>query len=567
MTSLKDKIAFAEKYIEAKEGHKFTIKGRDWVRDEFFKPADGFKLWKKAGVPPCESCLDLIGEIIEHPKDNPTTKEAHKKTGCPGLTAEPIIVTLINLQRQDGKTFSSMAYALSTLFKAKNKSFALLAASEQQAESLFAETYLEAINRNPVLRKRCYTTRRTLSMEKRGNRLEALSTSHKSVTGRSRTHILIDEARDIEARVAMALIPSIFAMHGVECPRGHVQISAEDMDKAPDECSACGARLTPWYGRIIITSSAGILSGDDKDWFNDTINELEANPHPNFHVFRSDRALNPRKSAKIINAMEEVFGRVDSTKSYIAAEVGNTWTRPGEDFLSKSIIKMCVDNRLKNEDGCTARCVGFLDTSRTIEKTSLVILADDLEKSDTPWEYTYITQLDVWDPAKQKGGVIDEEVIYQHLRALLPLFPGLITCPVDTRVNPWAIRLVKRLKQESGYGRAICGWNKRGAESQAGWTLLEERLMKKTIRMPNHEGMQDEFINLKRKYAANGQVHIVDRDRRKSHKDITESLAVCVYLAHMDSFKKRVSLSQLSRGTGRRILPRPMPRSFSTSIY
>ena len=44
MPTLAEKIKFAEEHIRNKEGIRFSLKGRDWVRDQFWLPADGFKL-------------------------------------------------------------------------------------------------------------------------------------------------------------------------------------------------------------------------------------------------------------------------------------------------------------------------------------------------------------------------------------------------------------------------------------------------------------------------------------------------------------------------------------------
>ena len=567
MPTLAEKIKFATTYVTNKEGHKFSLKGRDWVRDEFWLPADGFKLWRHEGKTVCDKCADHIAEIVEHPDDNPTIG-----CQCGGLVAEPIIVTVLNLQRQDGKTFSSMAYALATLFKTKRKSFAFLAASEAQALALYRENYEQTIDANPALSARCDLQRMRFTVPKTHGVFEALSTAHKSATGRSRTHILIDEARDIEARVAMALIPSVFAMHGIECPRGHVQLDAEESINAPKKCTACGERLTPWFGRIIITSSAGVLEDNERDWLNELVEDLEQNPHPNFHVFRADRQLNPRKSAKIVGALEDVFGRLDSTRHYVAAEMGNRWVRKGDDVVTNADVKRVVDNTLTNENHCSAVCVGFLDTSVAVEKTALVILADDAQYSGDTWEHVYVPRLDFWLPGKMPGGVIDELEVRAHIEMILPMFPNLRSLYVDTRGMPWAVKMVKFLRAKGGeLGRKLRPWIKTGDESRSGWVILEQRIRGQTIRLPNVKEIFDEFKGVKRKRVANRQPEVVDRDRRKSHKDITEALACCCFLAAQDAMIKKLGMADMrqrnSASNMTKRLKSPVSQKFGPNSY
>jgi hypothetical protein len=529
LPSLADKIAFAEAHVTNKEGIPFSLAGRDWVRDQFWLPCDGFKLWRAADRTVCDTCLDHVGEIIEHPADNPTCE-----CECGGLSAEPIIVTVLNLQRQDGKTFSSMAYALATLFKSRNKSIGLLCASEDQAEALLRENYLDVINRNPALRKRCDQYRMRLEVPKQRTRLEALSTSHKSVTGRSRTHLLIDEARDIEARVVTALLPAVFAMHGIECPRGHVQLSAEQAINAPPKCSACGERLTPWYGRIVITSSSGITDDSEKDWLLELIEDQEANPHPNFHVFRSERALNPRKSTKIVGALEDVFGRLESTRHYVAAEMGNQWTRKGDDVVTPADVKRICDPTLQPETHCSAPCVAFFDTSSTVEKTCLVVLAQDTQLcsdvTNSPWEFLYAPRIDFWWPKDFPSGAIEVGVVLEHLRLVMPRFTNLQALHVDTSGSSWASQLVRTIKQGGGtFAAKVKPWKGGIDESIAGWDSLERRIRQRTIRLPDLKEMHEEFRGLRRK-THRGRNQVVDRDRRKMHKDITESLALLCWV-------------------------------------
>ena len=529
--SVESRLKFARKHVTNKEGVHFATRGRPWVEDELFRPAEGYKLWPIELTTTCDECKDRISEIVETPDDNPTTA-----CECGGLSAEPIIITVLNLQRQDGKTFSTMGLITSIMFQDKNKSIAFLCTSEDQAEKIFGENYGACINGSKALSKRAVVKRMGFTVPSRKNIFEALPASHKSVTGRSRTHIVIDEARDIPARIVMALLPSIFSMGGIECPRGHVHLNNEEMaaDDAPEKCSACGDRLLPWFPRVIITSSSGILDGSESDWMAEMLEELEKRPNPNAHTFASGESLNPAKSKKVVDAVSTIFGALPSTRHYIAAEVDNQWTRKGVDFMAPADIKRAVDNKLINEYKTGDPCVAFLDTSKTVDLTSLVILAEDTDRSSEPFEYVRMARLDVWSPKDFQTGVIDDREILKHLDHVLPMFPGLLSVVVDVRGNPWAIRLVAKAKKGRSYSRAMDAWTKNSTvESQIGWGLLEARIRQLTIRMQSDSRIITEFKGVAKKQVGADEYKIVDRDRRRSHMDITETMACACYLAHL----------------------------------
>jgi len=110
------------------------------------------------------------------------------------------------------------------------------------------------------------------------------------------------------------------------------------------------------------------------------------------------------------------------------------------------------------------------------------------------------------------------------------MFTGLKHLYVDTRGLPWAVNMVRDLRNVS-HAQKILAWTKTGNESEAGWNVLEQRIFGQTIRLPNCKEMIDEFFGVTKKPIERGAGwKVVDRDRRKSHKDITESIAICCYL-------------------------------------
>ncbi|MAH45390.1 hypothetical protein CMI37_06150 [Candidatus Pacearchaeota archaeon] len=547
MATLEQRVKFAEKHVTEKSGKSWTTKGRPWVLDEFWRPATGFKLWPRESTLLCQRCSDLVGDIVEYQDDGIKCRRNAMQHGkCKGLKAEPIIMTVLCLPRRSGKTFNTASWVLSQLYQEKYKRIAFVASSEDQMLSLFRENYGEVIKRNKAL-SRASDVRESqgiIRVPSKRSMFEGLSTSHGSVTGRGRTTVIMDECRDLHPRVAMSLIPSIFESHGWECPNGHLHASAGE--EVPKNCPACSTKLRQWFGRILLMSSAGILDGSERDWFSELVSYLQANPSPNVHLFQASHRVNPDISSEITNTVEDVFGSLESTKSYVSVEIENRFTRKGENLLTKGEIDACVDNGLKNRIESDKQCVAFLDTSKTKDKTSLVILSYDEERSIDPWSQVVIERVDVWEPQKLPGGVINPKDILEHLDLYIPLFPNLKALRVDTRVMPWAIALVKQIKKSRPWGRIVDGYHGKRAERKASWQLLHQRMLTRTIRIPPHKELRAELLSVRRVEDLDGNLDVRDANRGKRHIDIADALAVCCYLAHLESITQRRSLTSVS---------------------
>jgi len=585
MTIVDDKIAFAEKHIKNKEGVRWKLKGREWIRDEFWRPADGWKLWRFDDSDPCDDCASHIGEIIDHPADNVTAKCKR----CPGLAAEPILVTVVELERGDGKTFNLCGYSMATLFTQRNKSMSAIWASEDQGTKIFDENWNAAIRQSETLAhpkwSRVHGSPPVLDVIPTHSLLEVLSVSHRSVTGGRRTHILIDEARDVPARTMTALLPSTNAMHGVECPYGHVQLTPEDIEESggeyPSKCSACGKRLAEWWPRIIIVSAAGVLGNNpERDWFHELVETLAATPHKNYHLFRSGsygKRLNPRKSEKVSSAITDVFGAMTSTRHYVAAEYGNQWTQQGEDVMTPADVKRVMDRALHNEEGNNRRTMGFLDTSLTTEKTSLVLLSEDDTASSSPWEFVYLSYLEFWWPGHgeyRQWRRIKPEVIEQTVETVAPLFSRL-TLHIDVKTGPrrrdaeeaWPVEMFRRLKKgPEEWRRRLKKWTGSEEDGDIGWDLMKARVLDGTMALQYSKEILEEIkgVMVLTPKQSDGRPKVVDRNRRVMHKDITQGLACLCYLIKRDQLRgargavtkeqvaKRLVTNALRGGTGTR---------------
>jgi hypothetical protein len=581
--TLAARLKFAEKHIKTKEGNPFSVKNRPWVVDEYWRPLDGFKLWPVNKEALCDACKDIAGTIVE--AHTVPVVEGHRE-GCQGLFAAPLIVVILCLKRRSGKTFNTAGYSLSTVCQEKNEFITYMAASEDQTAQLFRENYEEVIAQDKSLSKACHVVGATISVKATHSFFECVPTSVRSVTGRGRTKVIIDEARDVPAETAMKLIPSVFDHAGVKCMRGHVRVDdASSIEQRKGElCSVCGDPLVPWYGRVLIISSAGLVDGGEYDWFAELVEELQANPHPNYHVYMSTEDVNPSVSATTMGAVGDVFGKLETTGQYMGVELSNVSRRKGEEFTSKDEIKRCIDKRLTNQEGSMRPSVAFLDTSLTNDKTSLVIVADDLEvrqafnerrqallTSDPPsappeampWSRLMTERIDFWDPKLMPGGIIDERIIQAHLDLYMPLFPGLTGLWVDTRIMPWAMRTVKFCRANRPWGKKVHDFNGGPDERNAGWTVMAEHLKAATLRLIDHPELRAELLAVKPVKKLNNQTEIRDRNRKVRHADIAEGLAECCRRAFLLMTEKRTSLADVQRKSSAQVL---LQRTYRSSV-
>ena len=555
MPTLEQRIQFATEYIVTREGASFTFDGFEWQRDAFWLPADGWKIWCKDSRDICSGCGDRIGQIHEWSLELQDSLQCRR---CAGLELKPIIITVIDVPRQEGKTVATSAYNLATICKSVRQFITLVAGSEGQTDMIVAENYLAMIAQNEKLSGVIKHIGNKLIVDSTGSYLEYVPTSHKSITGRGRTHVVIDEARDIHERVVMALIPSLFAQCGVRCPKGHKTFRKEKNFNPPTFCDwpGCGAYLEPWQGRGIITSSAGIIDGNGRacSWFVELCDQLEEHEHPNFHLYRSVNATNPKRSDEIRGAIAEVFGQLQSTKAYVDVEVFNQPRRTGDDFVSLSDVRGCIDRDLTNARGTLESCVAFLDTSLTRDLTSLVIVANRPIREHERralWEHVDVIRVDVWDPRQFPEGVINQATIQAHLDEIMPLFPNLTECLVDTRGSmAWAVELVLFCRRDRrAWGHKLSTYNGSTKERNAGWSILEQRILSRTIRLPSLNLIVDELMGMRRISKSDGSYEVRDRNSKVRHADVVSGIAECCRLVHNHQTQNNVTMREIEAGS------------------
>jgi len=562
MVALSDRLAFCERYLTDRDGRPFALSPeRQWVLDEFWAAADGFKYWPVDKARLCASCTERAGTITEWTWDNATRTAFHAASGCAGLTLEPIICTILNLPRREGKTFNTAGFNLATIFKAPNVSVLYVAAADKQTAKLFRDNYETPVERHPLLKGNSTIVGTTLSVPKKRSLLECVPTSYASITGTGRTHVVVDEARDVDGRVLMAALPSIFAENGLECPHGHVH--APNSPGAPAYCPICAARLQPWFGRMIIMSSSGLLEGSDKEWFNDLVEQLEREPDANFHLYRKLESSNPNIHQATKDAASRVFGRVGALKHLVEVEVHNRPTRLGDSFLTRQQIDAIVDPKLDNADASARRCIGFLDTSTTVELTSLVICEEVPQEAGevyVPFQRMRTIRIDAWNPADAVDHSIDETTILPHLDLILGGFPALVELQVDARLQPWADRLIKACNRGGElrpWGRKVSAFRGREGERIAAWDCFEQRVLTRKLTIQNHPVLRKELEAVRKVRRPDGRVEVRDHSRKTRHADIADALANVCYLAHLETLKGRMGLAEMEgRETARALLSR-----------
>lgn len=574
---IEDRLKFTLAHHTVPDGTPYRVDGKySFVRDSIWDPLEGYKLWAVDPEKLCLKCSKRHNTIThDYWGYEKTQTKAHLKSGkCKGLSVEPIIVVALNWPRQEGKSCGVSGWVVQRLCKNKNESICLLAASEDQAAKIYKDNYKLSIDRSPALTKRltCLGLNIRTKSRKRNGVFEVLAASL-SVVGPTRTVVIVDEARDkrVTAELVIALVPTLYARGGVMCPgckfRTH---NGSDNPDNPKKCPDCKARLQPWHGKLIISSSFGEIvdDGTDADWWPEFMEEYTKNPDPNVFAERVTVPRNPKISKGFVDNTKSIFGRLPSFAHAVDIEMGNVSKMRGDEFVSKPDIDRSIDPSLFNNEGIYEPvCTAFLDTAETgPDICSLVIIGDHVGAGEgNPWDFVEQAHVMTWD-AKDYGGVIPAAEVLRYLDQWIPFFPNLKAFAIDTRGSSWSSRMVKDIKASRRKWKGIVrAWGAEGdKESQMGWDDLEARMKSHPSRMalqPNQH-QKAELLGVKRAKGSaakrDGRGAVIDKNRRVIHKDITESTACALYLIKELQLKPRpgkLGRHSKNRRIGGRILP------------
>jgi hypothetical protein len=166
-----------------------------------------------------------------------------------------VLQLLLLVVRQAGKSTFAAAVALVVLLTVEGSYIVFIAASEPQAQSIFARKFRRVLERLlralGVDRREVLITKRSIEVPALGSKLEVLATNESTVPGRSVSLLILDEARDIPDDVYTALAPAVIGAGG----------------------------------KILVTSTAGHPKG--------FLYELVRTPQPETWIYRSTENENP----------------------------------------------------------------------------------------------------------------------------------------------------------------------------------------------------------------------------------------------------------------------------------
>lgn len=554
--TIADRIRWLEQNWVVKDGARWSLRGREWVRDQIIRPLYGWRISSRGDGELCDRCAKFAGRVVEWSPELEDTIERDHAAGhdgapaCPGLRLVKIQVVVLCVNRRGGKTTNALAIAGELVAHDEYQDVMMFAAAGQQTEALFRDNLVDPFRRIEVDGGEVddfEITANAIRFEEHHSKIVIVDSSKRSVTGRGENMLIVEEARDVDGALFVKALPSILDRNYLMCGNKHrFPFSVDDAERPRKRCPTCTARLEPHYARVLIVSSAGVLDDSpDLAWFSELVTMLEREPVPSFHLFRDDDVANPA-IAQEARGVLEVFERVPAISEMVRAERTNEFARKGDSFLTDAEIRRCIDPTIRHADGYLGRCIAFLDTALTTELISLVVAVPDDGVAPywqrpreapalPPWSLLTIASIWTWEPKKLRGGIADDGVMWEELEPILPLFPALAELWVDVRIQPWAHRLVERAhRSKTLHGRALKRYQHGSKEKEvrrSGFKLLHQRITGKTIRLfgpaddPRIKRLIREMEGLKRKIDADGDWDVIDRNRKVMHADIASGIA------------------------------------------
>lgn len=577
-----DRERWLEENWTVKDGSPWSLRGREWVRENMLRPLYGWRIYSRAaeGESLCARCRKSAGKIKEwSPELEDIIERDHGPwhiDGCAGLGLAKIQVIVVCVNRRGGKTTNVLAFAAERIAHEPFQEIMMFAAAGAQTEKLFTDNL-----KDPLLRieneggdiDEFEVTATSVRFTENASAIHIVDSSRRSVTGRGENMLIVEEARDVDGALFVKALPSILDRNYLLCPNGHRHpFTPEDADRPRRRCPECTDRLEPHYATVFIISSAGVLDDSPElAWFSELVTMLERDRPPSFHLFRDDSVANPAIT-KESRGVLEVFERVPAIGEMVRAERTNEFRKKGESYVSDADVRRCIDPALRAEDGTRSTALAFLDTSLKKDLISLVVMVPD-EGGDAwwarganppppaPWALVTVPCLWMWEPRKLPGGVADEHVMWKELEPILPQLPSLLEVWVDVRVQPWAHRLVELAhRSKTSYGRLFRRYqhgHKEEEVKRAGFKILANRIEGRTLRLfgpqtdPRIKRIIDEFNGLKKKVGPDGDWSVVDRNRKIMHADLVSGLA---------SLCERVWELQVKRAAGfKKIASRTSP--------
>ena len=324
--SLPHRMAWIQENLIDNMGRRIEV--RPWMTEEVYKPLDGYKAWSRTpdGEIPrlCDKHRAMVGLI------RPTRRACWvpPHDDCDGLRGYKIVLVVVHLTRQEGKTTTGAAYVLSDLDLARNSPCLYFASAESQAKRVFDEKFIAPILSNASgLKSRLEIGRNEIRNPLLANSLRYIPTSARSIAAGSYRLLIADEIRDVAGDTIVKAVVQVVSAKGLECRLGH---HTRGLDGDPPEeggpypaCPTCGLELEEWHGRALLMSS----SGEDEGLLPELVTHLRETPDRGVHLFSTTAKLNPSKSLEAVDAIDRVFGSLPSTQGAVDRELRNVFAR------------------------------------------------------------------------------------------------------------------------------------------------------------------------------------------------------------------------------------------------
>jgi hypothetical protein len=405
---------------------------------------------------------------------------------------DPVILMLLLLFiRQSGKSQLMNHVGVSELLTVPSAHILFVAASTDQATTIF-----ERKLRGPLttLLRRWGTpdlvqfTKRGCVCSTLGSVLEVVSPNECTITGRTPTLFICDEAREIPNETFTAFAPSVIGAGG----------------------------------KILVGSSAGA----PRDWWYELVTENERNPSPEVKLIRGGTTNeNPHADQKMLAFLRKQIALINPAAA--RRELENDFAESGDELIPWPLIEEAIDDHLGELPSDQGDAFGMEDLSRRRDLTTRTVVVVRPPRRPEAQDHLVVASQRIWDPKRAPTGEVDFAEVREDLASLPRRFPSLRRMLIDTgaessSVLPWAKAHPLLSTRVEPFVASV-------NSNQDLWSALVARFHARTISIPRSERLLLELRNLRREEFSFGSRFRVVDSSRKYHRDLSLTLAGAVF--------------------------------------
>ena len=399
---------------------------------------------------------------------------------------------LVVLLRQQGKSTGLGAVAMTEVLAVPGSYVLLVSSSLAQQQAVYHRKIRQPFERllaSLGLRSEARFSATGIEVPALGSELRIVAPNEATVSGRTPTKLLIDEAKDIGDQAYAALAPSILASQG----------------------------------KLVAASTTGRPSG----WFH----ALVTNPDPErTWLFRSSEKVNPRASAGALDFLRRRLGLVDPAAE--ARELEGEFAADGESLFQPELLAAARDERLHELATSPREAYAFLDLSRRRDLTSLVVVLRTDARVAEASDHLVVGSIQTWDPRQSPTGEVPFEEVRAALGQLPARFPALTRLLVDEGAEGGSV--LPYCRAHPRLSLVVEGFQASPSSNMQLWSALAARLHGGTLSIPAHERLFRELRALRREqYAFGSRWRVVDGSR-SLHRDVSLALAGACYAAGIE---------------------------------